>query len=114
MKNTKNMKKSVLLAAMSFLLVLPSVGYAQKNEESDYNLRKAYELLEKNDQSEAIKYLNQQIEEYPKSVEAYAMRARVLMEQKKYGSALTDINKSIKYWKKDNRTKGWRIGDKLS
>lgn len=108
------MKKSVLVAAMSFLLALPSVGYAQKNEESDYNLRKAYELLEKNDQSEAIKYLNQQIEEYPKSVEAYAMRARVLMEQKKYGSALTDINKSIKYWKKDNRTKGWRIGDKLS
>ena len=103
------MKKSVLVAAMSFLLALPSVGYAQKNEESDYNLRKAYELLEKNDQSEAIKYLNQQIEEYPKSVEAYAMRARVLMEQKKFGSALTDINKSIKYWKKDNRTKQYTL-----
>ena len=108
------MKKSVLLVAMSILLSLPSVMNAQKKEESDYNLRKAYELLEKNDQSEALKYINQQIEEYPKSVEAYAMRARVLMEQKKYGSALTDINKSIKYWKKDNRTKGWRIGDKLS
>lgn len=103
------MKKSVLLVAMSILLALPSVMYAQKKEESDYNLRKAYELLEKNDQSEALKYINQQIEEYPKSVEAYAMRARVLMEQKKYGSALADINKSIKFWKKDERTKQYTL-----
>ena len=103
------MKKSVLLVAMSILLSLPSVMNAQKKEESDYNLRKAYELLEKNDQSEAIKYINQQIEEYPKSVEAYALRARVLMEQKKYGSALADINKSIKFWKKDERTKQYTL-----
>lgn len=103
------MKKSVLVAAMSFLLALPSVGYAQKNKESDYNLRKAYELLEKNDQSEALKYINQQIEEYPKSVEAYAIRARLLMEQNKFGSALGDINKAIKFWEKDNRTKQYTL-----
>lgn len=103
------MNKSVLIAAMSFLLALPSVGYAQKNEESDYNLRKAYELLEKNDQSEAMKYINQQIEEYPKSADGYAMRARVLLDQKKYGGALTDINKAIKFWKKDNKSKQYSI-----
>ena len=58
---------------------------------------------------EAMKYLNQQIEEYPKSVEAYAMRARVLMEQNKYGNALTDINKAIKFWKKGDRTKQYTL-----
>ena len=104
------MKNALLSIAMSFLLAaMPSVANAQKDKESDYNLRKAYELLEKNDQSEAMKYLNQQIEEYPKSVEAYAMRARVLMEQTKYGSALTDINKAIKFWKKGDRTKQYTL-----
>lgn len=104
------MKNTFLSIAMSFLLAaMPSVANAQKDKESDYNLRKAYELLEKNDQSEAMKYLNQQIEEYPKSVEAYAMRARVLMEQNKYGNALTDINKAIKFWKKGDRTKQYTL-----
>lgn len=103
------MKKSVLLVTMSILLAIPSIGYAQKNEESDYNLRKAYELLEKNDQSEALKYINQQIDEYPKSSNAYAMRARVLMDQKKYGGALSDINKSIKFWKKDSKSKQYSL-----
>ena len=104
------MKNALLSIAMSFFLAaMPSVANAQKDKESDYNLRKAYELLEKNDQSEAMKYLNQQIEEYPKSVEAYAMRARVLMEQNKYGGALTDINKAIKFWKKGDRTKQYTL-----
>ena len=104
------MKNTLLLISISFLLaVMPSIANAQKNKESDYNLRKAYELLEKNDQSEAMKYLNQQIEEYPKSVEAYAMRARVLMEQNKYGGALQDINKAIKFWKKGDRTKQYTL-----
>ena len=55
------MKNTFLLIAISFLLVgIPSIANAQTKKESDYNLRKAYELLEKNDQSEAMKYLNQQ------------------------------------------------------
>ncbi len=113
MRNNKKyntMKNTFLLIVMFILLAaMPSVANAQKDKESDYNLRKAYELLEKNDQSEAMKYLNQQIEEYPKSVEAYAMRARVLMEQNKYGGALTDINKAIKFWKKGDRTKQYTL-----
>ena len=103
------MKKTVLLLVMSFLLALPSSVNAQKNKESDYNLRKAYELLEKNDENEAIKYINMQIEEYPKSVDAYALRARVLMNQNKFGSALTDINKAIKFWNKNSKTKQYSV-----
>ena len=103
------MKKKVLLLVMSFLLALPSSVNAQKNKESDYNLRKAYELLEKNDENEAIKYINMQIEEYPKSVDAYALRARVLMNQNKFGSALTDINKAIKFWNKNSKTKQYSV-----
>lgn len=99
------MKNTLLLIAMSILLAaMPLTVNAQKNKESDYNLRKAYELLEKNDENEAIKYINLQIEEYPKSVDAYALRARVLMNQNKFGSALTDINKAIKFWNKNSKT----------
>jgi tetratricopeptide (TPR) repeat protein len=65
--------------------------------------------LEKNDESEALKYINLQIEEYPKSVDAYALRARVFMEQQKYGSALTDINKAIKFWNKNCKTKQYSV-----
>lgn len=43
------MKKSILSIAMAVLLAIPATGYAQKNEKSDYNLRKAYELLEHNE-----------------------------------------------------------------
>ena len=103
------MKNSLLLFVMSILLVFPLTVTAQKDKESDYNLRKAYELLEKNDESEALKYINLQIEEYPKSVDAYALRARVFMEQQKYGSALTDINKAIKFWNKNCKTKQYSV-----
>ena len=102
-KNEKyyTMKNTLLLIAMSILLAaMPSVVNAQKNEESDYNLRKAYELLENKEEAEALKYINKQIEEYPKSANAYGMRARLLFEQKKYGAALADINKAIKFWTK--------------
>ena len=111
-KNEKyyTMKNTLLLIAMSILLAaMPSVVNAQKNEESDYNLRKAYELLENKEEAEALKYINKQIEEYPKSANAYGMRARLLFEQKKYGAALSDINKAIKFWKKDSKIKQYSL-----
>ena len=70
-ENIKKMKNSILLLAITILLSLATTAQAQKNEESDYNLRKAYELLENKEEAEAIKYINKQIEEYPKSVNAY-------------------------------------------
>ena len=94
---------------MSILLTFPSTITAQKNEESDYNLRKAYELLENKEEAEALKYINKQIEEYPKSVNAYGMRARLLFEQQKFGGALADINKAIKFWKKDCNVKQYTL-----
>lgn len=74
--------------------------YAQSNHSSDYNMRKAYEMLDKNDEKEAMKYINQQIKEYPNSADAYVLRARVYHTNENYGAALTDINKAVKLWKK--------------
>ena len=55
------MKNSILLLAITILLNLATTAQAQKNEESDYNLRKAYELLENKEEAEALKYINKQI-----------------------------------------------------
>ena len=74
--------------------------FAQNTNTSDYNMRKAYEMLEKNDDREAMKYINQQIKEYPNSADAYVLRARVYHTNENYGAALTDINKALKLWKK--------------
>ena len=103
------MKNSILLLAITILLNLATTAQAQKNEESDYNLRKAYELLENKEEAEALKYINKQIEEYPKSANAYGMRARLLFEQQKYGAALADINKAIQFWKKDINIKQYSL-----
>ena len=103
------MKNSILLLAITILLSIATTAHAQKNEESDYNLRKAYELLENKEEAEALKYINKQIEEYPKSANAYGMRARLLFEQQKYGAALADINKAIQFWKKDINIKQYSL-----
>lgn len=103
------MKNSILLLAITILLSIATTAQAQTNKESDYNLRKAYELLENKEEAEALKYINKQIEEYPKSVNAYGMRARLLFEQKKYGAALSDINKAIKFWEKDINIKQYSL-----
>jgi hypothetical protein len=51
------MKKLLLTMVLLLVMGLQS-SYAQKNQPSDYNLRKAYELMEQNDDKEAMKYVN--------------------------------------------------------
>jgi clan AA aspartic protease (TIGR02281 family) len=85
-----------------FLLLFCSAQlfYAQNTNTSDYNMRKAYEMLDKNDEKEALKYINQQLKDDPASSDAYTLRARIFFNNENYGSALTDINRAIKHWKK--------------
>lgn len=92
--------KNILFTTILFFIIGIQMCYAQKNQSSDYNLRKAYEMLEQNNDNEALKYVNQQIKETPKLYEAYSLRAGIYYGQEKYGLALTDINTSIKYWNK--------------
>lgn len=95
--------KKILSIIVITLIMGFQMCYAQKSQSSDYNLLKAYELLDQNDYNGAIKYVNQQIQETPKSSEAYFLRARIYYFQDKCGQALADLNMSIKNWnKKDN------------
>ena len=92
--------KKVLLTTALLLIMGLQLCYAQKSQPSDYNLRKAYELLEQKDEKEALKHINQYIVDNPKSCQGYVFRAGLYQRQTKYGQALMDINNAIKYWRK--------------
>ena len=93
--------KKLLLTMVLLLVMGMQSSYAQKNQPSDYNLRKAYELMEQNDDKEAMKYVNLYIKENPKGAYAYLMRSTLYQNMNKYGPALTDVNTAIKQWSKN-------------
>lgn len=76
-------------------------GYGQKKQPSDYHLQKAIDLIQNNgDKKEAMKCLDQQLQETPDNADARIVRADLYYRQKKYGNALSDANLAIKYYKK--------------
>ena len=88
---------TTLLAAM--LLATLSVNvYAQKNKtENDYNLKKAYEVLnEEKDEAKALDLVNKQLKETPDNVDALMLRIRLYRRKAEYGFALGDLNHVLK------------------
>lgn len=85
---------------MSALLLTLASGtlYAQKTStESDYNLRKAYEVLrENNDFDKALELVNLQLKDTPDNVDALYLRIRIYQQEGEYGKALADVNHAIR------------------
>ena len=93
--------KKLIVVSVALLVCGINAVFAQKSQPSDYNLRKAFELLEKNEEKDALKYVNKQIEDYPKSADAYVVRAQIYRQNELYGDALNDLNRALKLWNKD-------------
>ena len=93
--------KKVLFTTALLLIMGLQLCFAQKSQPSDYNLRKAYELYEQNDEKEAMRYINQHISDNPRLSNGYIFRASLYQHQKKYGQALMDVNNAIKNWDKN-------------
>ena len=74
MKTIFTILATVLLTTLSFNT------YAQKNKtENDYNLKKAYEVLnEERDEAKALDLVNSQLRETPDNVDALVLQARLL------------------------------------
>ena len=85
---------------MSALLLTLASGtlYAQKTTtESDYNRRKAYEVLrENNDFDKALELVNLQLKDTPDNVDALYLRIRINQQEGEYGKALADVNHAIR------------------
>mgnify|MGYP001348929894 CR=1 FL=1 len=91
------MKKVFTLIAAFMLAALGSNAFAQKNSMDDYNLRKAYEVLKKNnDKDKALRLLGKQLELTPDNVEALMLRMRIYSQKDEPSKALADINYAIK------------------
>jgi tetratricopeptide (TPR) repeat protein len=92
--------KKIFLFLMLGLLLNAQASVAQTSSESDYLMRKVYELLNDNNTDEALKYVNQHIENSPKSPEAYFLRGKIYLFKEMYSDALTDMNKAQALWHK--------------
>ena len=93
------MKKTLLILSAFLLMFVSPDLFAQKNktETNDYNLRKAYEVLqEEGDEEKALGLLNQQLKDTPDNVNALFLRARLFYHKKDIGLAISDINRAIK------------------
>ena len=92
------MKRIVTILAAIVLAVLSTNVYAQKNKpENDYNLKKAYEVLnEEKDEAKALDLVTKQLRETPDNVDALILRTRLLRRKHEFGQALQDINHALK------------------
>ena len=92
------MKRILTLLSAVLLTVLSGNVYAQKNKtENDYNLKKAYEVLnEEQDETKAMELVNKQLQETPDNMDALILRVRLLRRKHEYGQAIQDINHALK------------------
>jgi len=87
---------ATLLAAMLLTLLSANI-YAQKKADNDYNLKKAYEVLnDEKDEAKALELVNKQLRETPDNVDALMLRMKLYRSKKDYGLALQDINHVLK------------------
>ena len=91
------MKRIVTILAAIVLAVLSTNVYAQKNKpENDYNLKKAYEVLnEEKDEAKALDLVTKQLRETRDNVDALILRTRLLRRKHEFGQALQDINHAL-------------------
>lgn len=92
------MKRIITILATILLTILSGNVYAQKNKpENDYNLKKAYEVLnEEKDEAKALDLVTKQLRETPDNADALILRTRLLRRKHEFGQALQDINHALK------------------
>ena len=78
------------------LLVINITAYAQKRPES-YNYQRGVEAVQNKNYSEALDYLNRDLNENPKNGYSYSWIAMMRLEKEEFGKALTAANQALKY-----------------
>ena len=74
-----------------------SASAQTKSGEKPYNLQKAWEVLQENqDEAQALKLLKEQLETTPDNVECWMLQCRIHRNREEYGAALTDVNEAIR------------------
>ena len=84
---------SLLLLAVCATIVCAK----EPQRPTSYNYQRGVEAVNNNDDAEAEKYLNQELTENPKNGYAYAWLVGVELRKDEIGSAISMLNKAIKY-----------------
>ena len=92
------MKRIIPLIIMA-LCMATNCTWAQKNNaKDDYKIRKAIEVLEEEqDETKALKLLDEQLKDFPEDAEALFLKARILIDLEEYGKGLRAINRAMEY-----------------
>ncbi len=92
------MKRIIRLLSVTILATLSVVTYAQKKStENTYNLTKAYEVLEEeNDEAKAMELVGKQLRETPDNIDALILRTRLLRHKGERADAMQCINHALK------------------
>lgn len=91
------MKQFLTIISAIMLSLFCGNAFAQKSTTDDYNLKKAYEVLnEEKDEAKALDLVNKQLRETPDNVDALVLRVRLLRRKQDIGQALRDINHALK------------------
>lgn len=96
--------RKIALLFMILLFAGIQVPCAQNIQDLPNNLQMAFDFIKNGDFEMAVESANKQMEETPKSADAYAVRSIAYCGQGKYGMALSDINQAISYWRKETVT----------
>ncbi len=87
------MKKSIISTLIAVVMCIPMVN-AQETQLS-YNLSKALELIKENNDVEAKKYVEQEIEQSPKSSDAQFLASVISNRGRQINSAIAYANKAL-------------------
>ena len=92
------MKKTITLLAALLLTLLGANAYAQKTKPAtDYNLKKAYEVLrDEKDEAKALDLVTKQISETPDNAEALLLRVKLCRYKGDLAQAFQDLNHALK------------------
>lgn len=88
--------KKLILFAVSVMLSLASYPQSDKRPDT-YNYNRAMEALDKQDDQEALEYLNKEVKENPKNGYAHSWIAYIYANQGENGLALTAADKALKF-----------------
>lgn len=87
----------LILSALLLTLTGTDVLAQKKDSANDYNLQRAWEALqEDNDEAKALDLVNQQLRDTPDNVQALLLRVRLQHRKGEYGAALQDLNHALK------------------
>lgn len=93
------MKKVVLSLVVLIGLASTTSVSAQKSTTSSYEIQRATELLSEGNRAEGLAYLEKELQNNPKSYEAFALKAFVYQTDEEYEKAISCADSSIMYFK---------------